>query len=70
MVALSAVLRQPSRFTGLVLTSGAAKVNSAVQPLIDGSKVDYEATLSMFVEACIAVYRMRRVGRNRVIIGM
>lgn len=67
VVALEAVHRAPERFTGLVLVDGAPFVNRSVQPLIDGSKTDFEATLSAFADACVPEpdsEHLRRWGRD------
>jgi pimeloyl-ACP methyl ester carboxylesterase len=67
VVALSAVLRAPDRFSGLVLVSGSPAVTDRVRPLIAGSKVNYEATLSRFVDDCIPEAdsdHLRRWGRD------
>jgi sigma-B regulation protein RsbQ len=67
-VALQAALRDPAKFSGLVLVDGAPAVTADVaQPLIDGTKRDFEATLSKFVDGCIPEPdsdHLRRWGRD------
>src|SRR4051794_10767394 len=54
LTCLLAVLREPSRFDGLVLVDGApAASKDAMEPLVNGSRSDYPATVRAFVEACI-----------------
>jgi pimeloyl-ACP methyl ester carboxylesterase len=54
LTCLQAVLREPSRFDGLVLVDGApAASREAMEPLVNGSRSDYPATVHGFVDACI-----------------
>lgn len=54
LIALLAAGRDPSRFSGLVLIStGGAVGGAGVGRLIAGSRVDYRATVSAFVDACV-----------------
>ncbi|MGH8980043.1 MAG: alpha/beta fold hydrolase [Acidimicrobiales bacterium] len=49
-----AVLRDPTRFTGVVLVDGTPAADRArMAPLIDGSRSDYPATVGWFVDACV-----------------
>jgi pimeloyl-ACP methyl ester carboxylesterase len=68
IVALEAALRTPERFTGLVLVDGAPMTTAnVVQPLIDGAKADWEATLAAFIDRCTPepnVEHLRRWGRD------
>jgi pimeloyl-ACP methyl ester carboxylesterase len=54
LTCLLAVLREPSRFDGLVLVDGApAASKDAMEPLVNGSRSDYPATVRTFVDACV-----------------
>ena len=55
LVVLEAALRQPTRFTGLVLVDGrAASSNTAgAARFIAGCKTNFEATMDAFVRACV-----------------
>lgn len=55
LVVLEAALRQPERFTGLVLVDGrSASTNTAgAARFIEGCKTDFEATMDAFVRACV-----------------
>jgi pimeloyl-ACP methyl ester carboxylesterase len=67
VVALAAAHARPERFSGLVLVSGAPMVGSSVRPLIQGSRVDYPATVAAFVGECVpepALGHLRRWGTD------
>lgn len=50
----TAVLRDPSRFAGLVLVDGSPAANrERMNPLIEGSRSDYPGTVQWFVDACV-----------------
>lgn len=55
MVVLEAALRQPQRFTGLVLVG--ARISGQPTPqsdrLLQGCRTDFPATMSAFVDACV-----------------
>lgn len=55
MVVLEAALRQPERFTGLVLV--AARLSGQPTPeserMLQGCRTDFAATMSAFVDACV-----------------
>jgi pimeloyl-ACP methyl ester carboxylesterase len=53
-VVLEAALRQPKRFSGLVLVDGRYQggISAGASRLIEGCKTDFEATMKMFVNAC------------------
>lgn len=53
-VVLEAALRQPGRFSGLVLVGGRYQggLDAGSAQLIAGCKADFEATMEMFVNAC------------------
>lgn len=54
LTCLLAALRDPSRFDGLVLVDGApAASRDAMEPLVNGSRSDYAATVRAFVDACV-----------------
>lgn len=54
LTCLQAVLRDPSRFDGLVLVDGApAATEEQMAPLVNGSRSDYPATVGAFVDACV-----------------
>jgi len=55
LVVLEAALRQPKRFEGLVLVGGRASSSpsAGAARFIDGCKVDFNATMDAFVDACI-----------------
>jgi pimeloyl-ACP methyl ester carboxylesterase len=55
LVVLEAALRQPERFTGLVLVDGRAESSNSAGAahFIDGCKTDFEATMDAFVRACV-----------------
>jgi pimeloyl-ACP methyl ester carboxylesterase len=49
-----AVLRDPSRFDGLVIVDGApAASRDAMAPLIDGPRSDWPGTVQWFIDACV-----------------
>jgi pimeloyl-ACP methyl ester carboxylesterase len=51
---LQAVLREPARFSGLVLVDGVPAANLERQrPLVEGSRTDYPETVAAFVDACV-----------------
>lgn len=68
VVVLEAARRQPERFEGLVLVDGGPGiVADMVQHLIDGSRSDYPATVTAFVDDCLptnAPEHLRRWGRD------
>jgi pimeloyl-ACP methyl ester carboxylesterase len=53
-VVLEAALRQPQRFTGLVLVDGRYQggKSAGATRFIEGCKANFEATMEMFVQAC------------------
>jgi 3-oxoadipate enol-lactonase len=55
MVVLEAALRQPRRFTGLVLVGARISGHSTPQSerLLQGCRTDFESTMNAFVEACV-----------------
>ena len=55
LVVLEAALRQPERFSGLVLVDGRYQGGKSIGAtrLIEGCKANFEATMEMFVNACI-----------------
>lgn len=54
LTCLQAVIREPSRFGGLVLVDGApAASRERTSRLVDGSRVDYPQTVAAFVAACV-----------------
>jgi pimeloyl-ACP methyl ester carboxylesterase len=54
LTCLLAALRDPSRFDGLVLVDGApAASRDAMEPLVNGSRSDYAATVRAFIDACV-----------------
>jgi len=53
VVALEAALEHPERFDGLVLVDGSPAVTETARPLIDGSRSDYPATVTWFIDACL-----------------
>jgi 3-oxoadipate enol-lactonase len=63
-----AVLRDPARFTGVVFVDGTpAADRERMGALIDGSRSDYPATVSWFVDACVPepdCEHIRRWGRQ------
>ncbi|MFN8040928.1 MAG: alpha/beta hydrolase [Acidimicrobiales bacterium] len=63
-----AVLRDPSRFEGLILVDGTPRADRATMaPLIDGSRADFPATVAFFVDACVPdpdAEHLRRWGRQ------
>jgi pimeloyl-ACP methyl ester carboxylesterase len=54
-VVLEAALRQPERFSGLVLVDGRYQggKSAGATRFIEGCKVNFEATMEMFVNACV-----------------
>jgi pimeloyl-ACP methyl ester carboxylesterase len=68
LTCLLAVLRDPSRFTGLVLVDGVPAANEeAMLPLVNGSRSDYPATIRAFIDACVPEpdsEHIRRWGRQ------
>lgn len=65
---LSAVLRDPSRFDGLVLVDSPPQVTlEGSKRLVEGSRTDFPATVRWFVDACIPEpdsEHVRRWGRQ------
>ena len=63
-----AVLRDPSRFEGLVIVDGApAASRDAMAPLIDGPRTDWPGTVQWFIDACVPEpdsEHIRRWGRQ------
>ncbi|HEX4906686.1 MAG TPA: alpha/beta hydrolase [Acidimicrobiales bacterium] len=63
-----AVLRDPSRFEGLVIVDGApAASREAMAPLIDGPRTDWPGTVQWFIDACVPEpdsEHIRRWGRQ------
>jgi pimeloyl-ACP methyl ester carboxylesterase len=55
LVVLEAALRQPDRFTGLVLVDGRASSSNTAgaASYIEGCKSDFPATMAKFVAACV-----------------
>ena len=54
LTCLLAVMREPTRFSGLVLVDGApAASEEAMSPLVKGSRTDYTMTVAKFVDACV-----------------
>ena len=55
LVVLEAALRQPQRFSGLVLVDGrSASTNTAgAARFIEGCKTDFPATMDAFIRACV-----------------
>ncbi len=53
-VVLEAALRQPERFTGLVLVDGRYQggKSAGASRFIEGCKANFEATMEMFIKAC------------------
>jgi pimeloyl-ACP methyl ester carboxylesterase len=50
----TAVLRDPSRFEGLVIVDGAPSASRAgMAPLIDGPRADWPGTVQWFIDACV-----------------
>ena len=68
MTCIQAVLREQSRFDGLVLVGGApAASEERMSPLVNGSRFDYPATVRAFVDACVPepdCDHIRRWGRQ------
>ncbi len=68
LTVLEAVRRAPERFEGLILVDGAPGVSrETVGRLVDGTKVDFPATVAAFVDACVPgsdSEHLRRWGRN------
>lgn len=68
LTCLQAVLRDPSRFDGLVLVDGApAASEERTAPLANGSRTDYPSTVHGFVDACVPEpdsEHIRRWGRQ------
>lgn len=54
-VVLEAALRQPERFSGLVLVDGRYQGgrSAGASRFIDGCKANFEATMEMFINACV-----------------
>ena len=54
-VVLEAALRQPQRFTGLVIVDGRYEggKSAGATRFIEGCKADFPATMKMFVNACV-----------------
>ena len=54
LTCLLAVVRDPTRFNGLVLVDGApAATKEATVGLVEGSRSDYPATVAAFCDACV-----------------
>ncbi len=55
LVAISALLQQPQRFSGLVIVNGIASrpVTAENDPFLQGLKRNYPAALRQFIEACV-----------------
>jgi pimeloyl-ACP methyl ester carboxylesterase len=54
MLAALAVLRDPSRFSALVLIASPSQVSAdTAGALVEGSRTDYQATTRFFVELCL-----------------
>lgn len=55
MVVLEAALRQPERFSGLVLVDGrcSSRISVGGRAFLDGCAKDFPATMKTFVDACI-----------------
>lgn len=55
LVVLEAALRQPERFSGLVLVDGRPESSNTAGAarFIEGCKTDFEATMDAFVRACV-----------------
>lgn len=55
LVVLEAALRQPERFSGLVLVDGRAESSNTAGAarFIQGCKTDFEATMGAFAKACV-----------------
>jgi pimeloyl-ACP methyl ester carboxylesterase len=68
LTCIQAVLRDPSRFAGLVLVDGVpAASEQAMAPLVTGSRTDYAATVHAFIDACVPEAdseHIRRWGRQ------
>lgn len=68
LTCLQAVIRDPSRFKGLVLVDGApAASRERTGALVDGSRTDYPRTVAAFVDACVPEpdsEHIRRWGRQ------
>lgn len=68
LTCLQAVIRDPTRFRGLVLVDGApAASRERTAPLVDGSRTDYQRTVAAFVDACVPEpdsEHIRRWGRQ------
>jgi len=67
-IALTAALRQPNRFEGLVLIGATSAITrETAKPLVDGCRADYPATIKAFVDACVPEpdsEHIRRWGRD------
>jgi pimeloyl-ACP methyl ester carboxylesterase len=68
MPCLTAVLREPDRFDGLVLVDAApAGGGDTPSPLVEGARADYPATVQRFVDVCVPEpdsEHIRRWGRQ------
>jgi pimeloyl-ACP methyl ester carboxylesterase len=67
LTCVMAVLRDPSRFTGLVLVDGGARAVKMDNPLIAGSRSNFPGTVHAFVDRCIPEpnsEHLRRWGRQ------
>jgi pimeloyl-ACP methyl ester carboxylesterase len=69
MVAFGAALRQPQRFTGLVIVNGAYFYGGQEEkdPFLKGLREDYSSTLDRFADACVPEENcdhIRRWGRQ------
>jgi pimeloyl-ACP methyl ester carboxylesterase len=53
LTCMTAVLRAPERFTGLVLVDGVPAAIGPPPELVAGSRADYPATVAAFVDACV-----------------
>lgn len=67
LTCMTAVLRAPERFTGLVLVDGVPAAAGPAPALVAGSRTDYPATVAAFVDACVpepACDHIRAWGRH------
>ncbi len=56
MVVLEAALRQPERFSGLVLVDGrfSSRISPGGRAFLEGCKTDFPATMKAFIDACLS----------------
>ena len=68
VTAMTAALQQPDRIRGLVLVDGARSAGTAPpNPMIEGIRADYPATVQWFIDACVPEpdsEHVRRWGRQ------